>query len=94
MNCTGYPTEADGYFEGIEMPILINLQRRLKKGIVKFHNGNTLIVTIKDNLVDDIMLYDHVDLTYSPVSHEWIVTNYHINVDVAQEIEDSYKECA
>ena len=86
--------DIDGFFEGVERPILINLQKRYKKGMVRFDNGNTMIVSIKDSLLDGIMVYDHVDLTYSPVSHEWIVTNYYVNVEVAQEIEDSYKECA
>ncbi len=83
---------ADHYFEGDRLPMIINVQRRFKKGLVKTSKGKVFPVTLQDWLVEGIMVYDYVELKKSHVTGEWIVTNYFVNVEVAQEIEDSYNE--
>ena len=83
---------ADHYIQGERLPMMINVQRRLKKGLVKTCTGKVFPVTLQDWLADSIMTYDYVELKKSHVTGEWIVVNYWVNSDVAQEIEDSYNE--
>ena len=87
MNPTDYH-----FFEGDIMPKIINIQRRFKKGLIRTADGKTHHVTLQDWLLDGIMLQDYVEVKKDHVTDELIVTNYFINVEVAQEIEESYKE--
>ena len=64
------------------MPKIINIQRNLKTGLVKTSKGKVFPVTLQDWLVDGIMHGDYVDLKKSPVTGEWIVTDYHINMEI------------
>ena len=80
------------YWEGDNLPKIINIQRKLKKGIVQTSTGKKFPVTLQDWLIDGIMLHDFVEINKSPVTGEWIVTNYFINTEVAEEIESSYQE--
>ena len=80
------------YFEGTKMPVIINIQKQFKKGIVKTSTGKKFPVTLADWLVDGIMLMDYVELKKSKVTGEWIVTNYFINNEVYNAIHNSYQE--
>ena len=80
------------YFEGSKMPVIINIQKKFKKGIVKTSTGKKFPVTLSDWLVDGIMLMDYVELKKSKVTGEWIVTNYFINNEVYSAIHNSYQE--
>ena len=75
-----------------ELPKIINIQRKLKKGLVKTSNGKVFPVTLSDWLVDGVMLQDHVELEKSKVTGEWIVTNYYVNVEVYGAIHNSYQD--
>ena len=80
------------YFEGDKLPVIINIQRRIKKGIVKTATGKKFPVTLSDWLADSIMLQDYVEIKKSKVTGEWIVTNYFINSEVYSAIHNSYQE--
>ena len=80
------------YFEGDRLPVIINIQRRIKKGIVKTTTGEKFPVTLADWLVDSIMLQDYVEIKKSKVTGEWIVSNYFINNEVYAAIHNSYQE--
>ena len=80
------------YFEGDKLPVIINIQRQFKTGIVKTSTGKKFPVKLQDWLVDGIMLHDYVELKKSKVTGEWIVTNYFINNEVYAAIHNSYQE--
>ena len=80
------------YFEGCQMPKIINIQRGLKKGLVKTASGKVFPVTLQNWLVEGIMLHDFVELRKSKVTGEWIVVDYYINRTVAEEIAETYEE--
>ena len=89
MNCTGYPQ----WFDEIDThddkrPVIINIQRNLKTGLVKTSKGKVFPVTLQNWLVDGIMLHDYVELKKSGVTGEWIVTNYFINNEVYGQEQD------
>lgn len=93
MAMNDYPA----YFDEIDTaedkrPTIINIQRNIKKGLVKTNTGKTFPVTLQDWLVDGIMLHDYVEIKKSPVSGEWIVTNYFINNEVYGTIHNSYQD--
>ena len=79
------------YWEGDKLPTIINIQRKLKHGLVKLANGTIVHVTLQDWLLDGIELYDYVDLEKSAVTGELIVTNYYINREVVGSIHNSYQ---
>ena len=79
------------YWEGSHLPTIVNIQRKIKKGLVKTSTGKTFPVTLQDWLVDSIMLHDHVELKKSAVTGEWIVVNYFINHEVYDPIHNSYQ---
>ena len=74
------------------MPVIINIQKQFKTGIVKTATGKKFPVTLADWLVDGIMLMDYVELEKSKVTGEWIVTNYFINNEVYNAIHNLYQE--
>ena len=74
------------------MPVIINIQKKFKTGIVKTSTGKKFPVKLQDWLVDGIMLMDYVELKKSKVTGEWIVTNYFINNEVYSAIHNSYQE--
>ena len=74
------------------MPVIINIQKQFKTGIVKTATGKKFPVKLQDWLVDGIMLMDYVELKKSKVTGEWIVTNYFINNEVYAAIHNSYQE--
>ena len=80
------------YFEGDRLPVIINIQKQFKTGIVKTATGKKFPVKLQDWLVDGIMLMDYVELKKSKVTGEWIVTNYFINNEVYNAIHNSYQE--
>ena len=80
------------YFEGDSLPVIINIQRKLKTGIIKTSTGKKFPVTLSDWLVDSIMLQDYVEIKKSKITGEWIVTNYFINNEVYAAIHNSYQE--
>ena len=86
------PPVDDTYFEGTRMPQIINIQRKLKRGIVRTSTGKKFHVTLATWLSDCIMLHDYVEIKKSAVTGEWIVTNYYINNEVYGAIHNSYQE--
>ena len=74
------------------MPIIINIQRKYKSGIVQTATGKKFPVTLQDWLLDGIRLYDYVDIKKSSVTGEWIVVDYHVNSEVYGSIHNSYQE--
>jgi len=72
-------------------PVIINIQKDIKKGLVRTSKGKTFPVTLQDWLLDGIMLMDYVELKKSAVTGEWIVTNYYINKEVYGAIHNSYQ---
>ena len=80
------------YFEGDRLPVIINIQKKFKTGIVKTPTGKKFPVKLQDWLIDGIMLMDYVELKKSKVTGEWIVTNYFINNEVYNAIHNSYQE--
>lgn len=82
---------SDDIIEGNEMPKIINIQKKLKHGLVKLTNGTIVHVSLQDWLLDGIELYDYVELKKSHVSKEWIVIDYHVNTEVAGSIHNSYQ---
>ena len=80
------------YFEGDRLPVIINIQKKFKTGIVKTPTGKKFPVKLQDWLIDGIMLMDYVELKKSKVTGEWIVTNYFINNEVYAAIHNSYQE--
>ena len=81
-------TNTAGY---TRLPMLINIQKRFGTGIVKTSTGKKFPVTLSPIVQKGAMLLDYVEIKKSAVTGEWIATNYFINIEVAQEIEDSYK---
>ena len=82
----------DDFADCDEMPKIINIQRKLKKGLVKNQNGKVFPVTLQDWLADSIELLDYVELKKSPVTGEMIVTDYKINMEVYGAIHNSYQD--
>ena len=74
------------------MPMIINIQRKYKSGIVQTATGKKFPVTLQDWLLDGIKLYDYVDLKKSSVTGEWIVVDYHVNSEVYGAIHNSYQD--
>ena len=74
-----------------QLPVIINIQRDIKKGMVKTASGKKFPVTLADWLVPGIMLMDHVEIEKSKVTGEWIVTNYYVNMEVYGAIHNSYQ---
>ena len=72
-------------------PTIINIQRNIKKGLIRTNTGKTFPVTLADWLIDGIMLHDYVEIKKSAVTGEWIVTNYFINNEVYGAIHNSYQ---
>ena len=79
------------YFEGNHLPVIINIQKSFKKGLVRTRKGKTFPVTLQDWLLDGIQLYDYVELK-KYVTGEWFVTDYHVNMEVYGAIHNSYQE--
>ena len=82
---------SEDVFEGDEMPKIINIQRKLKHGLVKLNNGTIIHVSLQNWLLEGIELYDYVELEKSAVTGELIVTDYHINTEVSGSIHNSYQ---
>ena len=58
----------------VTMPILINIQRSLKTGLVKTRTGKIFPVTIEGKLLRRVNVNDTVKLKKSPISGDWIIT--------------------
>lgn len=58
----------------VTMPILVNIQRSLKTGLVKTSTGKIFPVTIDGKLLRRVHINDAVTLKKSPVSGDWIIT--------------------
>ena len=71
---------------------IIHINRRDKTCLIrKGDKGKSYPCTLADWLVDGVMLRDYVDVKYNPVSHEWTVVDYRINVEVYGAIHNSYQ---
>ena len=67
-----------------DLPQLINIQKNYGTGLVQTKSGKKLKVIISRELLNDVQLMDYVELKKSPVTHEWVVTDYIINFDVCK----------
>ena len=70
---------------------VIHINRQDKTCLIRKGKGQSYPCTLADWLVDGIMLRDYVDVKFNPVSREWIVTDYRINVEVYGAIHNSYQ---
>ena len=75
-----------------KMPKIINIQRQFKTGLVRTSTGKTFPVHLQDWLVDGIMHGDYVDLKKSPVTGEWYVVDYHINMEIYGALHNQLQE--
>lgn len=90
MDCSNPPRD-DTPLED-EAWIVININRRAKTCLIrKGDKGKSYPCTMANWLVDSIMLRDYVDVQYNAVSREWMVTDYHINMEVYGAIHNSYQ---
>ena len=89
MDCN--PPVVEEYVETDEWEV-IHIDRRNKTCLIRKGNkGPSYPCVLSDWLVDGIMLRDYVDVKFNPVSREWIVTDYRINVEVYGAIHNSYQ---
>ena len=84
------PPKDNTYFEGSTLPVIINLQKEFKTGIIKTATGKKFPVTIPDWIIPGIQLLDYVEITKSQVTGEWVVTNYHVNVEFMEDVLSSH----
>lgn len=72
------------------MPVIINIQKGIGKGIIRTCTGKKFPVTIKSSLLEGIQLMDYVTIRKSKVTGEWIVTDYFVNSEIYND--DYYEE--
>lgn len=58
----------------VTMPIIVNIQRNLKTGLVKTRTGKIFPVTIEGKFLRRVNVNDTVKLKKSPISGDWIIT--------------------
>ena len=58
----------------VTMPILVNIQRNIKTGLVTPRTGKIFPVTIEGKLLRRVNVNDTVKLKKSPISGDWIIT--------------------
>ena len=89
MDCSNPPIDNTPFED--DPWIVIEINRKGKTCLIRKGKGKSYPCTLTDWLVDSIMLHDYVDVKYSPVSREWIVTDYHVNMEVYGPIHNSYQ---
>ena len=76
------PPNDTTYFDGCKLPILINIQRRFKTGMIRTCTGKKFPVHLSPVVCEGALLGDYVTIKKSAVTGEWIAVDYYINMEV------------
>ena len=76
-----------------EIHQIIHLNRKDGNCLVKKGNGKSFVCTLAHWLKESICVYDYVEVKKSPVTGEWVVTDYSVNEEIAGAIHNSYQDC-
>ena len=86
------PPNDECFWEGTNLPILINIQRRFKTGMVKTCTGKKFPVHLSPVVCEGALLGDYVTLKKSSVTGEWIAVDYYINMEIYGAIHNNQQE--
>ena len=90
MDCSNPPRD-ETPLEHDEWEV-IHIDKRNKTCLIQKGKGRSYPCHLAGWLAESIMLRDYVDVKYNPVSREWTVVNYRINMEVYGAIHNSYQE--